>query len=65
MSDEVDLNSLSNKQVLQGIEDLVREKFGWSHAYVTDNDGAISGMIVGIPEVIEKVKPTRPKGMLQ
>lgn len=64
MEDE-DIKSLSNTQVLTGIEDIVREKFGWVHGYITNEDGAITGMIVGIESVIDKFKPQERKGMLQ
>lgn len=62
--DDSDIEALSNQQVLTGIEDVAKEKFGWGHAYVTNNEGAIIGMVIGLEEVIVRMKPKR-EGYLQ
>lgn len=59
--DDEGIDSLTNKQILTGIQDLVREQFGWRIAYLMQ-DGKIAGVIMGTSEIIKKAQETKQKG---
>lgn len=58
--DDENLKELTNKQILSGIQDIAKEKWGWTYAYIT-KDGKIAGIILGVGKIVKKFH-TEEKG---